>query len=210
MCDLTEHLNELNIRLQGRNHDIVQLYNNVKSFAAKLDLWIEQLRIKEFFHFPTLLSVASKENTVTNTYIEVLDNLKIQFNEVRFADFRILENEFKLYVNPFSVNVMSVALEYQMEVTDLQNDIILQCQFNNSACLDIYQNLCGSKYPKLRAFAATIAAMFGSTYICEQFFSKLNHIKCKNRARLSNEHLRDLLHIATYNEIPDFEYLTIE
>ena len=51
------------------------------------------------------------------------------------------------------------------------------------------------KYPALPYLARTHLTLFASTYFCETLFSAMNHIKSKNRSRLSNEHLVELLRI---------------
>ena len=43
LTDVTHHVNELNVKLQGRNQIITQMYDHVKSFKVKLGLWIKQL-----------------------------------------------------------------------------------------------------------------------------------------------------------------------
>lgn len=40
-------------------------------------------------------------------------------------------------------------------------------------------------------------SLFGSTYICEQTFSKMNFVKSKYRSKLSDEHLKSILVIGT-------------
>ena len=40
---ITHHLNELNLKLQGKKQIITQMYDQVKSFKVKLRLWIKQL-----------------------------------------------------------------------------------------------------------------------------------------------------------------------
>ncbi|UYV75527.1 EPM2AIP1 [Cordylochernes scorpioides] len=51
--DLTKHVNELNLRLQGENQHLPDLYTNIKSFRMKLILFQSQLRSKCFSHFKT-------------------------------------------------------------------------------------------------------------------------------------------------------------
>ena len=46
--DLTKHVNELNLRLQGENQHLPDLYTNIKSFRKKLILYQLQLRSKCF------------------------------------------------------------------------------------------------------------------------------------------------------------------
>ena len=51
------------------------------------------------------------------------------------------------------------------------------------------------KYPARTHLARTHLTSFASTYLREALFSAMNHIKSKNRSRLTNEHLVELLRI---------------
>lgn len=76
------------------------------------------------------------------------------------------------------------ALEMEMEVINLQNNIQLKSQQHspNFWCLvDPGVN----KYIHQAALKAS--ALFGSTYLCEAAFSDMNMIKCKFRTRLSDD-----------------------
>ena len=50
LSDITHHLNELNLKLQGKKQIITKMYDYVKTFKVKLRLWIKQLG-KEFGSF---------------------------------------------------------------------------------------------------------------------------------------------------------------
>lgn len=54
IVDVTCHLNDLNLKLQGKSQFIHQLYRHIKTFQNKLQLWKDQLRNGNCFHFPTL------------------------------------------------------------------------------------------------------------------------------------------------------------
>ncbi|XP_014776676.1 general transcription factor II-I repeat domain-containing protein 2-like [Octopus bimaculoides] len=54
LVDITTHLNDLNLKLQKQNQLIHEMYSRVKAFQAKLQIWENQLRIGDAFHFPTL------------------------------------------------------------------------------------------------------------------------------------------------------------
>ena len=77
----------------------------------------------------------------------------------------------------FAVDAESVLDEVQMDILDLQCDTILK------------QFLSRDKYPKLVSAAAEIMAMFGSLYVCGQFFSSMKINKFALQSRLTDEHL---------------------
>jgi len=55
-----------------------------------------------------------------------------------------------------------------------------------------------------------IFTLFDSTYICEQTFSRMNYVKCSERSRLIDEHLRFLLRIGVTHFTPNIERLIKE
>lgn len=106
MCDVTAHLNALNIKLQGQKQLITEMRDTVKAFQIKLRLWDGQMRQGNFAHFPTCQAVS---NTVTipfptKVYVDKLNTLNAEFNR-RFADFESQKFYFDLFANPFAIDV---------------------------------------------------------------------------------------------------------
>ena len=63
---------------------------------------------------------------------------------------------------------------------------------------DFYQNyLNRDKFPNLKKFVAFKLAIFGSTYLCEQFFSKMSFMKSPSQLVLTDEHLENGLRVAS-------------
>ena len=84
LVDLTAHLNELNMRLQGENQLINTMFQTITTFEMKLKLWQSQIKANNFMHFDTL----AKHVPVNNKkYAALLFDL-IQEFENRFQDFR--------------------------------------------------------------------------------------------------------------------------
>ena len=61
LTDVTQHLNELNLKLQGSKQVITVMYDRVKSFRCKLSLWVKQLESNNLAHFPALQSLPQVE-----------------------------------------------------------------------------------------------------------------------------------------------------
>ncbi|KAF7709765.1 general transcription factor II-I repeat domain-containing protein 2-like [Silurus meridionalis] len=62
--------------------------------------------------------------------------------------------------------------------------------------------------PQLRAQAAQMLFMFGSTYLCEQLFSLMKMNNTPLRSRLTDEHLHLILRISTAQSLnPDIDAL---
>ena len=54
LADLTSHLNDLNVRLQGKDLLIPDMISSISAFEVKLRLWESQLREGDFTHFQSL------------------------------------------------------------------------------------------------------------------------------------------------------------
>ena len=49
--NITAQLNALNLKLQGKAKHITQLYDGVKCFITKMDLWMPHVSNENFVHF---------------------------------------------------------------------------------------------------------------------------------------------------------------
>ena len=52
-----------------------------------------------------------------------------------------------------------------------------------------------------------MTSLFGSTYLCEQVFSRMNHVKSPVRSLLSDSHMENSLRIATSSILPNIANL---
>lgn len=177
LSDVTGHLNTLNISLQGENHSVVDLVQTIQAFRKKLILWEKQLREGNCGHFPALDSV--KADVDFSDYVQIICKLQEEF-ENRFLEISELQPALDMFVRPFSLRAEDVSHLFQLELIDLQCDIRLKDRFlmcNN--LYDFYSCFPREKYPLLHKHAAKVISMFGSTYICERFFSLLKLAKTK-------------------------------
>ena len=199
LTDLADHLNTLNRSLQGPKQLITIMYDSVKAFKCKLLLWRKQLENGNFAHFKTLQSLGKVDAECLTEYVEMIGNLHTEF-ERRFQDFLALEKQFVLFATPLLVDVETVSEDLQMELMELQCDTLLKQKYAEVGIPEFYKFLPSDKFPKLCAFALRILAMFGSTYVCEQFFSTMKVNKSAIRSRLTDEHLQSVLRLATIKD----------
>ncbi|XP_076135597.1 general transcription factor II-I repeat domain-containing protein 2, partial [Alosa pseudoharengus] len=83
LCDITSHLNVLNLQLQGWGHVISDMYSTVKAFKTKLSLWEMQMRKENLSHFPSCQTMKEKLSTAVFPSAQFADKLN-----VLAADFR--------------------------------------------------------------------------------------------------------------------------
>lgn len=75
-----------------------------------------------------------------------------------------------------------------METIDMQSNHDLRLKHKELTTLQFYQSLPSEKFPNVCTLAKRLVAVFGSTYICEQTFSRMKIVKSKTRSRLTDQH----------------------
>ena len=198
LTDITQHLNALNTQMQGAKQLVNVMFDRIKAFRCKLTLWANQLADGNLAHFCFLQRVTVKPERLQD-YADILSKLLESFSR-RFQQFTALEPQFILFATPFTVDAKHVPEEVQMELLDLQCDTVLKEKYTDVGIPDFYQFLPRDRFPNLFCAASRILAMFGSTYVCEQFFSRMKINKTALRSRLTDEHLRATLRLATTHE----------
>ncbi|UYV71072.1 hypothetical protein LAZ67_8001602 [Cordylochernes scorpioides] len=162
MVDITKHLSDLNLKLQGKDHIITNMCDQVNAFKCKLVLWEKQLKNEDLMHFPTCNMYKSSlgETASYQKYAEKILSLRNEF-ETRFSDFKSLEGKFTLFSSIFSINIESVPNHMQMEVIDIQCDSDLKAKFIEVGVSEFYKYL-PARFENIRKLAYEIMSMFGN------------------------------------------------
>jgi len=137
LCDLafliyiTQHLNILNRRLQGKDCSLPIMFNLVYGFKAKLSLFLTNLTRNIIDHFPTLVDIKGKlENTSPDiSKYQTQIQLLLQSFENRFQDFEKDKNNILFFMNPFSITfseIQKYSCNIQLEITEIQNHVSLK------------------------------------------------------------------------------------
>jgi hypothetical protein len=134
--DLSIHMNDLNLNLQGFGKSIDVMFGYIKSFECKLQVFKRDISFNCFRYFPKLKNYLEKndklcgEDTIT-FYVDIINSLISQFNE-RFNQFRSLEYTLKFIEYPDSSNFKDLKLseftwleleDFEMQLSDLKNSI---------------------------------------------------------------------------------------
>ena len=149
---------------------------HIKGFMNKLRLWHTHIQNANLSHFLTLNEMGMRPAKMT----EFADQLEKLFNEfwACFKDFKSHEHLFEIFSLPFLTDIDKNPTDIQMELIDLQERTDLKAKYVEMNLGDFYQKyLDQDKFPNLRKFMAFKMALFGSTYLCEQFFSKIGFMK---------------------------------
>ncbi|XP_051837153.1 general transcription factor II-I repeat domain-containing protein 2-like [Antechinus flavipes] len=209
LTDVTELLNNFNMQLQEKGKLICDMQSHVKAFEVKLGLLIKQVKEENFCHLPTTQNLLAEKPLIAFPNKTCVDSLEKLRNELqfRFKELHLHEQDMQLFRNPFSVDIENVDTIYQMELAELQNCDSLKDAFKSSSLHNFYASLPSETYPHLRNHALKMTTIFGSTYFCEQTFSRMKHLKSPTRSRLTDAHLHHLLRLAVTNMEPDIDHL---
>ncbi|KAF0737720.1 general transcription factor II-I repeat domain-containing protein 2-like, partial [Aphis craccivora] len=199
LVDITEKINFLNLELQGKEKQIIDMISHVQAFSSKLAYWENKMKNGDFQHFPTLQEtiINYSENFYEPTnHINIIQHLRFEFKR-RFNDFKILEPVAQFISNPFTGDVETKA----NDIGNLFNlDITITSEF--------WKHASTQKYPNLRSIALRISSFFGSTWLCESTFSSMKYLKNKYRSRITDSNLDSSLRAAVSNYIPQFSKLS--
>uniref|UniRef100_A0A9J8DFF8 SPIN-DOC-like zinc-finger domain-containing protein n=1 Tax=Cyprinus carpio carpio TaxID=630221 RepID=A0A9J8DFF8_CYPCA len=111
LVDITLHLNELNLKLQGKDNSVCELMTAVRSFQRKLVLFREDL-MADCAHFPTVKEQVQGERDVSS-FVDFLDKLIVNFS-MRFDSFSLGQQLTLFIQNPFLITDVR---EFSKEVT---------------------------------------------------------------------------------------------
>lgn len=207
LADITSHLNALNLKLQGKDILVTDMHAHVTAFEVKLRLWKTQLSQGRFDHFPRLAACAA-DDVDGKACADVVATLQQEF-ACRFTGVRALASDFKLFTAPFDVPVDEAPASLQMELVELQSSDELRGKFRASSPPSFFRDIVipTGSYPNYASHVQRIVAMFGSTYCCEQLFSKMKYTKSRLRSQVSDRHLNDVLRLATSSIKPNIDVL---
>ena len=126
---------------------------------------------------------------------EFADQLEKLFNKfsAHFKDLKSHEHLFEIFSSPFHTDIDKVPTDIQMELIDLQERTDMKAKYVEMNLGDFYRKyLDQDKFPNLRKFMASKMTLFGSTYLCEQFFSKMGFLKSSYRSVITRTDRRTL------------------
>ena len=119
----------------------------------------------------------------------------------------IYRRNINFVAQPFFVEAENAPTELQLELIDLQCDEFIKKKFGEILVHEFYRKYVHSeKFPKLKKNAARIISLFGSTYVCEQMFSRMKHVKNKIRS-ITDGHLEQCMRLATTSLDLEIDFL---
>ena len=173
-----QHLNTLNLALQGKNKLVSDLFQTVFGFQNKIIIFQNDLLSKRFSRFPNL---SRRINAFPNIeikkvklqdYNDKLQGMRDNFQE-RFNDLRKLKPCFAFLVNSFDIDVitsgcpiskalLSEAPAMELELADLQEDHALKMAHKTLTTLEFWKQVTAAKYPELKETTIRLISVFST------------------------------------------------
>ena len=152
MFDIFDQLNRLNLKMQGKNTNIIQFKDTLKAFMSKLDNWKRKVstnNVAMFEESSSILKVDDEEHMLLNLEKELI----LQHMEALESEFikyfpEIDNNELGLIRNPFILPVEKVPDSLQDEFLKLKADSCARDLFNEKLITEFWPLMCDS-YPKV-------------------------------------------------------------
>lgn len=220
LSDIFQHLNGLNLQLQGRDKTVCDLVDRLNGFKRKLELFSIDLTPTKMLHFPTLRALINSSSAQISPAMTAFIDKLIDNFAARFDNFNIPAEVMRFTKDPFSVDAggefaaeakqVLPSLDegsLQLELIDIQASSDLKHDLRSLACEQFWVKLNQVQFPNTRRLAFFLLTMFGTTYTCESSFSHMNAIKTNTRASLTSAHLHQCLRIALTPYEPNFAVL---
>ena len=152
LVDITQHLNMLNTKMQGRNQLLTALLEHVRAFRTKLILFRNQFEQGKFIHFRSMSSLVEMlkiETTSFKRYMDLLDVMMENFKQ-RFHDLDGRERSHDLFRDPFSDLAENFEDDpaLQLEILDIQSCFTLKTSFRELSLTEFYKQINVVQYPK--------------------------------------------------------------
>ena len=156
------------MKLQGHEQLLPELFNAVKAFQSKLNLFQLQLSTESMMQFKSMSSFVAKTKLdfVPDfvKYANICEYLNESFKK-RFHDLSGWEKHLSLFEWSFIVKVEEIEnAELQLELLDLRSNEGLRDVYQEQSLLQFYSQLQEETYPVLLKNACFWIAQFGSTY----------------------------------------------
>lgn len=91
LCDITQHLNKLNVKMQGNNKTVYELYTAVKKCSAKLQLLHSSVSKGDYRLFSSVQKVMRENPNAAPSSQQHFCDVLAELNEnytARFSDFK--------------------------------------------------------------------------------------------------------------------------
>ncbi|XP_058019693.1 protein FAM200C-like isoform X3 [Ahaetulla prasina] len=189
LADIFEKLDTLNKQLQGTNKTLVDAKAKIFGFITLIELCQKHICEKRFhmFYWLKKCKVTATAVLVIVAHLKILaSDLKERFSDLKRIDFPAW------VVQPMLVDLSGVPMQYQEELSEMQNDESLKTLFSIKGAAVWLCDETEAKYPNSTYFARKALLPFPSSYLAECGFSAVNDLLLKQRNGLDISERGDL------------------
>uniref|UniRef100_A0A1A8K9W9 HAT C-terminal dimerisation domain-containing protein n=1 Tax=Nothobranchius kuhntae TaxID=321403 RepID=A0A1A8K9W9_NOTKU len=208
MRDITGHLNELNLKLQGAGQTVLDMRDTWEAFVGKLEVFLKDVETSTFRHFKHLRELSAQCSISTTARHECIRRLQTEF-AMHFQDFQLYGPMFSFLIRPESFgNQLDLSLfnfldtdDMEMQLTELKSSTLWGTKFaelrqllestavhDHGACIYSCWTSLPDRFNCLKNIAQALLTVFGSTYLCEQIFSHMKSVLGASHSRLTAGH----------------------
>jgi hypothetical protein len=169
----------------------VNHYDTIRTFLAKLDLWIRRVQQGNAASFSKLDSALEEagnefEGDLQREVEEHLQHLKGEFQRY-FPDLNETEGwSWRLMRDPFRIKEDLVPDDLQEEFLEMKHNSSAADDFDAMSLSDYWTKYV-RVYPNVAEVALRVILPFSTSYLCESGFSTLVTLKTKQRNKLDVE-----------------------
>jgi hypothetical protein len=157
LMDITKHMNDLNMKLQGMQQNVSNLFGHVNGFCNKLKLFKTSIQRNDLTHLPCCKELSNCESSDFSTFVSNIEGMMEEF-QTCYTDFEIMKNNIALFHNLFIVVNEEQPAQLQSELCDLQADPMLSTMKEKG--MDLLKILPKETYPQLRDFGLRMSSVW--------------------------------------------------
>ncbi|XP_042891739.1 general transcription factor II-I repeat domain-containing protein 2A-like [Penaeus japonicus] len=227
LSDITKHLNDFSLLLEGAGQTVMDLYDTWMAFVAKLAVYSSDIKTGSFRYFRNLKNLSAVHPVNTTDLQVYMQGIKSEFS-IRFQDFQHIGPVFSFLIRPdgFRYSELDVSIfewmeteELEMQLIDFQVSSLWSAKFKDlreiletstsdhaASILSCWTSL-PDRFSSMKKVAFALLSAFGSTYQCEQIFSHMKHILNPLRSKLTADHSKGCVKLKVSRDSPEISTL---
>ena len=184
MASIFEHLNKLNVNMQGKNICIFETMFKINAIKKKLSLWQNRVVSKNFSDFPLLHDFMAEHGSNFQMQLLPLFEAHLKLRQENFKKYFTSEQNATLNANfwilhPFTYDNFTTETE---DLIDLQSDFGMKALLKETPYTELWVHLLNvPEYRKIAKKAISVLIQMPTTYLCESGFSCLCEIISRKR-----------------------------
>jgi hypothetical protein len=111
LADITKHMNDFNLRLQGQDQTVLELHEHWKGFASKLDIFCCDITTGTYKYFPNIKAHSDRFIVNRDERQKYAEALKGEFVK-QGQDFQIHRPVFSYLIKPDLLILLPTHLTY--------------------------------------------------------------------------------------------------